>query len=80
MKKIAIFASGSGSNAEKICAFLNKEPHASLSKVIKNEIRDTKFISGRKNKENQIYKNINDKTSFEKLLFLSKTYEQLVSS
>ena len=63
----------------KICDFLKKEPHDSLSEVLKKETRDTDFISDRKRKENQIYQNIKDKNSFEKLLALSKAYESFVS-
>jgi hypothetical protein len=64
----------------KICDFLKKDPHDSLSEVLKKETRDTDFISDRKKKENQIYQNIEDKHSFEKLLALSQTYENFVSS
>jgi len=65
---------------EKICDFLNKEPHGSLSEVLKKETRDTGFILDRKRKENQLYQNIKDKDSFNKLLDLSKAYEENMSA
>jgi hypothetical protein len=65
---------------KKICEFLKKEPHDSLSTLFKKETRDTNFISDRSKKENQIYSNIEDKIYFEKLMLLSKAYENYISS
>jgi hypothetical protein len=64
---------------EKICIYLNKEPHESISEVLKRETQDTNLISDREKKENQIYSNIKDKDSFDKLMALSKAYERFIS-
>ena len=76
---------------DKICAFLKKEPHDSIAKVIKEFLReltidpsgsksnDLNVISDRSDKEKQIYSNIKDKDSFEKLMSLSKVYEKYIS-
>ena len=63
------------SEIDKICAFLEREPHESMAKVIKKETIDINVISGRSAKEKLIYDNINDKNAFEKLMELSKAYE-----
>ncbi len=64
---------------DKICAFLKKEPHESMAEVIKKETIDKNVISGRSEKENQIFSNVKDKNSFEKLMGLSRAYEKNIS-
>ena len=64
----------------KVCAFLKKEPHLSMTKVLEKETRDQDILLSRSDKENQIYSNVKDKDSFEKLMSLSKAYEKCISA
>ena len=44
-----------------------------------NVATDINMISSRSDKKNQIYDNVKDKSSFEKLISLSKVYEKYIS-
>ena len=45
-----------------------------------NVATDINMISSRSDKKNQIYDNVKDKSSFEKLISLSKVYEKYISA
>lgn len=59
----------------KICAFLGKEPHESMAEVIKKETIDVNMLSNRIEKEDKIYRNIEDQNALKKLKELSENYE-----
>jgi hypothetical protein len=59
----------------KICAFLRKEPHESMTGVIKKETTDVNMLSNRMEKEDKIYRNMEDQDALKKLKELSKNYE-----
>ena len=59
----------------KICAFLRKEPHESMTGVIKKETTDVNMLSNRIEKEDKIYRNMEDQDALKKLKELSKNYE-----
>ena len=59
----------------KICAFLSKEPHESMTGVIKKETTDVNMLSNRIEKEDKIYRNMEDQDALKKLKELSKNYE-----
>ena len=64
---------------DKICGFLKKQPHDNIAELIKKETRNIDIISSRSDKKNQIYNNIKDKNSFEKLMYLGEIYENYIS-
>ena len=64
----------------KICAFLNRSPHESMSTTIERERRDIDFKAQRTMKMNYINSVIGEKLFFEKLLDLSNQYEQNIKN
>jgi len=63
----------------KICSFLNRHPHDSMSEIIASETKDVEFRSQRIMKMNYINSGIKDNIFFDRLLDLGKRYEENIN-
>jgi len=78
MKNIAIFASGSGSNAENIFNYFKNKHEVNIALIVCNKKDAYVFERAKKMKLPAIYHNKNDFQNKEKTLEILKKYNKLL--